>query len=89
MNWAGETGQQRNHAVADNGQLWAEAERLKAEAAKAAEAHQAELIRLKDEREKAAAAKDGKLKAAVDKIAELEKVLEASGHAGDLERHGM
>jgi hypothetical protein len=64
-------------------------ERLKEEATKTAEAHQAELLRLKEEHEKAAAAKDGELKAAVDGRAELEKALEARDRARNLERQGM
>ena len=83
-----EAGQQRAQLADDKSRLQAEVERLKEEAAKAAEAHRAELLRLKEEHEKAVAAKDGELKAAVDGRAELEKALEARDHAANLERNG-
>lgn len=48
-----------------------------------------ELIRLKDEHDKVATVKDDKLRTVVEKRAELEKALEARGHAWDLERNSM
>jgi hypothetical protein len=84
-----EAGQARDQLADDKSQLQAEVERLKEEATKTEEAHQAELLRLKEEHEKAAVAKDGELKAAVDGRAELEKALKALDRAGNLEQQGM
>lgn len=64
-------------------------ERLKEEVVKATVAHQAELLRPKEEHEKAAATNDDKLKTVVEKHVELEKALEARYCSGDLEWFGM
>ena len=58
-------------------------------AATTAESHRAELLLLKEEHEKATAAKDAELKVAVAKVAELEKALQDRDRAGNRERHGM
>ena len=63
-------------------------ERLKALGTTMGKAHQAKLQR-RQEYEKAAEAKDAELKAALAKVADLEKALPHRDRAGARERHGM
>ena len=70
-----EADQQRGKLADDKGQLQAEVERLKALVATAEETRQGE-TRRHEEAVKAAEDKDAELKAALAKVADLEKVLE-------------
>nr|XP_020194210.1 kinetochore protein Nuf2-like [Aegilops tauschii subsp. strangulata] len=70
-----EADQQRGKLADDRGQLQAEVERLKALVATAEESRQGE-TRLHEEAMKAAEDKDAELKAALAKVADLEKALE-------------
>ncbi|XP_040255521.1 uncharacterized protein [Aegilops tauschii subsp. strangulata] len=87
--WLAEADQQRDQATANNNQLRAEVERPNAEAVKASEAHQAELVQLADDHGKAAATKDAELKVAVEKGAGFEKELEARNRAWAVQENGM
>ena len=82
-----EADQQRGKLADDKGQLQAEVERLKALVATAEETRQGK-TRLREEAVKAAEDKDAELKAALAKVADLEKALQERDRIIIRERRG-